>query len=313
MAGKGPGKSHRKGITLFEIVERFAGDEDAHEWFVQRRWPNGLACLECGSVNVSRRVRNRQTPVFHCNDCKYDFTVKTGTIMHASKVSLPKWALAFYLLSTNLKGVSSMKLHRDLGVTQKTAWYMAHRIRETYDDESAVFVGPVEADEKYMGGVDKNRHASKRIGGRGRSASAKTPVAGIKDRATGQVAAQVVPNASGPVLKQFVESHTTEHAVVYTDEWPGYNTVNRPRETVRHSVGEYVRGQASTNGMESFWSLLQRGFTGTYHQMSRKHLHRYVSEFSGRHNLRPLDTEDQMAAMFRASEGRILPYEELIA
>ena len=127
----GPGKAYRKGMTLVEAVQKFADEEAAHQWFVDRRWPNGVICPDCESVNVKMRNTKRKTPVYHCNACKYDFTVKSGTIMHDSKLPLSKWAIAFYLFNTSLKGVSSMKLHRDLGITQKNAWHMAHRIRET--------------------------------------------------------------------------------------------------------------------------------------------------------------------------------------
>ena len=162
MAQKAPGKSFRKGITLVEAVQQFGDDTAAEAWFVARRWPNGIKCVECDSDRIHTRKPNarRKTSVFHCNDCKKDFTVKTGTIMHDSRLSLGKWALAFFLFSTNLKGVSSMKLHRDLGITQKSAWYLAHRIRETWEDATEKFEGPVEADETYVGGKETNKHES---------------------------------------------------------------------------------------------------------------------------------------------------------
>ena len=146
----GPGKSYRKGISLFDALQQF-DDAKAEAWFVVRRWPNGIRCSYCDGDNISKRNNGRKTPAYRCNPCKRDFTVKTGTIMHDSKLPLSKWAMAFYLLSTNLKGISNMKLHRDLNITQKSAWHLAHHIRETWDDQAARFAGPLEADETRIG------------------------------------------------------------------------------------------------------------------------------------------------------------------
>ena len=127
---KAPGKFYRKGVTLLEIAERFDSEEKAEAWFIEQRWPDGIACPHCGSVNVAN-VKSSKPQPFRCRDCRKHFSIKTGTVLHSSNIPLRKWAIAFYLYMTNLKGVSSMKLHRDLGITQKAAWHMAHRIRET--------------------------------------------------------------------------------------------------------------------------------------------------------------------------------------
>ena len=205
-----------------------------------------------------------------------------------------------------------MKLHRDLGITQKTAWYMAHRIRQMMENgDTAKFAGPVEADETYIGGKEGNKHADKKLRA-GRGTVGKAAVAGVKDRNTNQIDAALVGSTDGPTLRQFVRERTEPTAMVYTDEAAAYQKLNRLHESVAHGAGEYVREQAHTNGMESFWSMLKRGYVGTYHHFSVKHLDRYVTEFEGRHNRRPLDTAEQMGIMARNAAGKQLPYLTLI-
>ena len=298
----GPGKAHRKGITLMDVVKMFDTEEKAEAWFIEQRWPDGVACPFCGSIEVSSRASRKPQP-FRCRACRKDFSVKTGTVLHSSNIPLSKWAIGFYLFMTNLKGLSSMKLHRDLGVSQKSAWHMAHRIREALDTTGGKFAGPVEADETYIGGKEANKHEWKKLKA-GRGSVGKTPVAGVKDRETNQVRTEVVAHTNKATLQEFVVRHTETTATVYTDEAPAYRGLPREHEAVAHSAGEYVRDMAHTNGLESHWALFKRGIDGTYHHISVKHLPRYSTEFEGRHNRRPLDTAEQMGMLARSADGK---------
>ena len=312
MSQHAPGRSHRTGISLAELFRTFPDDASAERWFVEKRWPNGICCHYCGSISVQTGAKHRTMP-FRCRDCRKRFSVRTGTVLQSSKLGYQTWAVAIYLLTTSLKGVSSMKLHRDLNITQKSAWHLAHRLREMWQDpDGGPFAGPVEADETFVGGKAKNMHRAQRERLTGRGGSDKTAVAGVRDRATKRVRAAVVERVDGPTLKGFVVEHAAEGATVYTDEAAAYTGLAN-RQAVAHGVGEYVNGQAHVNGMESFWSMLKRGYVGTYHRMSPEHLGRYVGEFEGRHNNRDRNTADQMSAMVRGAEGKRLRYADLIA
>ena len=313
MPQKAPGKSHREGISLIELTEMFPTEEKAREWFEAQVWPVERHCGHCGSTST-KEVPNRKPMPYWCSDCRSYFSVKTGTALERSKVPLRKWAFAVYICSTSLKSVSSMKLHRDLKVTQKTAWFMLIRLREAWSDEpSEPFAGPVEVDESYFGGKRRNMPKDKRAQQTGRGAVGKAVVVGAKDRATNQISAAVVHGTDMASLQGFVASRAAEGAKVYTDEHRSYQGMRFDHETVNHSVSEYVRDQAHTNGIESFWATLKRAYHGTFHHISPKHLQRYVSEFAAKHNIRDRDTIDQMNAVVAGMVGKRLMYRELVA
>lgn len=315
MAQKAPGKSYREGISLIELFQRFPNNEAAEAWFESKRWGHNLEdlhCPRCGSYDRVNLTPSGKPSRFWCGECRKNFSVRTGSLMEESRLPLQKWVIAIYLHASSLKGVSSMKLHRDLKITQKTAWFLAHRIREAFSSEGESFEGPVEADETYIGGKRKNMSNKKRkeLANTGRGSVGKTAIAGIKDRDSNRIKAKPVADTTKETLQGFVNESKTADSMVYTDESKSYTGLDN-HETVNHSVSEYVNGMAHTNGIESFWALLKRGYHGTFHHMSPEHLHRYVAEFAGRHNIRDMDTIDQMQEIVVGMVGKRLMYNNL--
>ncbi len=206
-----------------------------------------------------------------------------------------------------------MKLHRDLGISQPSAWFMMHRIRKAWacNEDEGPFDGPVEFDETYMGGKRRNKSNAERKDAEGRGPIDMTAVVSAKDRASNEVRAKVVSSTCKDTLQGFVDDMTDPDTVVYTDDAQAYQGIPNPHETVKHSVSEYVNGMAHTNGIESFWSMLKRAHKGTFHKISPKHLQRYVSEFEGNHNIRHSGTLDQMRDTVARMVGRNLLLRDL--
>lgn len=292
---KAPGRFYRIGISLMQFAQIFPNEETVEEWFEDVLWPTGRVCGHCGGIDTYRTKNCKPLP-YRCRDCKRYFTIKTGTVLAQSPLPLLKWAWAIYLDVTNIKGVSSMKLHRDIGVCQKTAWYMQHRIRETFRVKGRKMLGPVEIDEAHFGGKGNKN----------------TLAVAIKDRSSGRVVAQTITDKTKATLQGVIKENVDSGATHYTDGHASYKGLPN-HEAVTHSIGEYVRKMAHVNGVESFWNLLKRAHMGTFHKMSPKHFNRYVSEFAGRHNIRSLDTIDQMEWVLINMVGKRIKYKDLTA
>lgn len=306
--------------TLLEAISHFSDYENCRQFMVSVRWPDGkVRCPNCGSDKVGYLEKAR---VYRCygDHAKQKFSLKVGTIFEDSPIPLEKWLPAVWLLVSCKNGVSSYEIHRALGITQKSAWFMLHRIRLAVQSGSFVKLGgpgsEVEVDETFIGGKARNMHAKERRRKGVKDAGAKTIVIGVLQRG-GKVHARVSPNRKKESIEAVIFPNVEKGATVYTDEFPAYKFVTQEYEhKVINHLEKYVDGNIHTNGIENFWSLLKRGLSGTYVAVEPFHLFRYVDEQAFRFNNRatkdnPLNDADRFHLAMSQIVGKRLTFAEV--
>lgn len=290
----------QKFTNLIQLLAYFKDEQVCRDYLETIRWNGNIICPydDCKHDKVFKFSNGK---VYKCAKCRKQFSVRVGTIFEDSRIPLQKWFASIYLITSHKKGISSLQLHRDLGVTQKTAWFMLHRVRFTFGlhTTNEKLSGICEADETFIGGKEANKHKAKQTEGtQGRSVKTKSAVAGIVERG-GELRAKKVPDTRGYNLRQFVYKNLEFGSRLHTDEWWGYRGLAQSfkHKFVKHNKGEYVSGESHTNTLEGFWSLLKRGTIGIYHSMSDKHLQQYVDEFVFRYNTRQYTESFRFDAM----------------
>jgi len=285
-----------KRYTLKDFNVQFPTDESCLEWLKNSRWPNGITCAKCQRVTKHYKVTGRQ--VYACDMCGSHVSPMAGTILEKTSTPLRYWFYAMFLMASTRCGISAKQLERELGVTYKTAWRIFKQIRSMLTEDVVLEGSSVEVDETYVGGKDKNRHAYKRTGKRGRGAGGKTVVFGMVER-QGRVIAQVVSDVQAATLLPVIREKVLDRSTVYSDEMPSYDGLPKlgyQHRRIHHASKVYVMGDVHTNTIEGFWSLVKRGISGVNHAVSEKYLQSYLNEYAFRYNRR--EQEEPMFTAF---------------
>lgn len=305
--------------SFAQMLQALPDDNSCREYLEMVRWDSTPTCPHCGTVDAAHyrlNVKGEFKGMYKCKSCKERFTVTVGTMFEGSHVSLRKWFIAIYIFSSHKKGISSHQLASDLGITQKSAWFMLGRIRHAFKiDSTDKMEGVIQADESFIGGKNKNRHASKKVeDSQGRSVKDKTPVLGVMQTG-GKVHLSVIPDTKAKTIKPIIQDMVANGSILVTDEWHAYKGLarNYAHVVVNHKENQYVSGAFHTNSIENFWSLLKRGIYGIYHQVSPKHLHRYCDEFAYRFNSRTISSGERFNFSLGNADNKKLTYKQLIA
>lgn len=316
--------STKDDAPIQEVPLACADEKAAVEFMEKQRWGDAPCCPECGSVSVyqmkdSKTGERQKNFRWRCHDCKKQYTVRVGTVFEDSRIPLRHWCYGFYRASTSKKGVSALEIKRQTGLAYKSALFMLNRIRFAMDESDVEpLEGIVEVDETFVGGKARRKNNQSSIKNRGehqaQQMKRKQPVIGMLER-NGKIRPRVIADVTAKTLKAEITKHIDQSATIMTDDWTGYRFLAREgwkHDSVNHSRYEFARGDVTTNRIEGFFSILKRGLNGIYHSVSKKHLHRYLSEFEFRYNHKELTDGERLVMAIKSANNKRITYQQIL-